>query len=120
MKTIWGETDSIDILAPGILWVTTPSHGGIVLDAKRAARMRLFSADPSAGDFRYWEEDCDWAFPFVVFVEEFDDTEINRSLLAIARATIEHMKPGFGLRAGPGRNFYAAESEWFGDHDSGL
>ena len=70
MMTLWGETDSARALAPGILDVRTPSHGGIVLDETHAQRMKTSGHVPYKGDWRYWEEDTDWQFAFQMFAEE--------------------------------------------------
>jgi len=68
-STPWGRPDNVEIIADGIAFVSTPSHGGFVLSAERAAKIPAV-AKPYAGDRRYWEEDGDWAVPYVVFNAE--------------------------------------------------
>ena len=73
MRTPWGVADREYALAPGVVQVTTPSHGGIRVErgvAERrlseAARSVPFTA-PTAEAYWY-EEDCDvlivlWEIP---------------------------------------------------------
>ena len=63
MRTPWGRADFVEILAEGIVSVNTPSHGGIKLSRERQAAM-----PPSMRcDGGWYEEDCDWCLPFVVY-----------------------------------------------------
>jgi len=63
MQTPWGQTQHITKIAEGISSVSTASHGGIKLDAKRNAAMPEYMRKTGG----WYEEDCDWALPFVVF-----------------------------------------------------
>lgn len=68
----WGSVDRVTQLAPGIVVVSTPSHGGIWLDAAHEARLpdalkthaRQYTPAP------WYEEDCDALIPFLVFADE--------------------------------------------------
>ena len=59
----WGAVQFCDKLADGILSVSTAGHGGIKLDRKRNAAMPDYLRR-SGG---WYEEDCEWCLPFVVF-----------------------------------------------------
>jgi hypothetical protein len=37
LSTPWGAADHVETIAPGIRSVSTPSHGGILLDAAQRA-----------------------------------------------------------------------------------
>ena len=67
-QTPWGQADGAEVLAEGIISYSTPSHGGIWLSAERQKRM------PDIDNFlhskQWWEEDCDWAIPYVVFADD--------------------------------------------------
>ena len=91
MNTIWGESESIENVAEGIDLVTTESHGGIVLSAERAAQIPA-DIQPFGGCRRHWEEDCDWAVPYLVFAEEFfkHDGERFAFLTKAARKTLQY------------------------------
>jgi len=66
MQTPWGRADYTKMLAPGIFSVATPSHGGIKVDAQHNSSIPAYMRQ-SGG---WYEEDCDWAIPFVIFEKE--------------------------------------------------
>ncbi|KKN55604.1 hypothetical protein LCGC14_0580760 [marine sediment metagenome] len=59
----WGAVQSTDVLADGIVSVSTASHGGIKLDADRQAAM----PEGWSKDGGWYEEDCNWCLPFIIF-----------------------------------------------------
>lgn len=70
-KTPWGRADFVKEIAPGIIQVSTPGHGGLFLTAERLAEMPAKFKIPNDfykdGD-QFFEEDCEWervskAFP---------------------------------------------------------
>jgi hypothetical protein len=70
LGTPWGYPDSAVELAPGIVEISTPSHGGIHLFPDRQSEVervmpffRPFAGAP------WYEEDCDWAIVLLVFPE---------------------------------------------------
>jgi len=67
-QTPWGMADLAEELAPGIISYSTPSHGGIWLSAER--RKALPKVKNFLGTTEWWEEDCDWAIPYVFFAED--------------------------------------------------
>jgi len=69
MHTPWGESDSKETLAEGIVSYSTPSHGGIWLSAARQAQLPR-GLDNFLGSLQWWEEDCDWVVPYIVFKDE--------------------------------------------------
>lgn len=76
-ETPWGASDHESVKAEGIIWYSTPSHGGFWLNAERR---KLFSE--ALPDFRPWagagwfEEDCDAAVIAIVFPDVFSAGEI--------------------------------------------
>ena len=72
--TPWGKPDHTSDIAPGIVQVSTPSHGGIILSPERNALVpaELKEASWSRQGVRgYYEEDVDAAIVAVVFPECF-------------------------------------------------
>ncbi len=64
-STPWGPAQQASILAPGIVAVSTASHGGIWLSPESQVRIPA-GIRPMNG--RCWyEEDCEWALVFVLF-----------------------------------------------------
>lgn len=72
MHTPWGPAHSADELAPGIISVSTGSHGGIHLNSRRVEQLPapLRSITPFAG-LGWYEEDCDWIIPALAWPDVF-------------------------------------------------
>ena len=69
--TPWGRVQEGTVLAPGIISYSTASHGGIWID--EAHRKALNYNKSWLGTDEWWEEDCDWAVPYVAFKQEIQD-----------------------------------------------
>ena len=68
MLTPWGQSDSAAEVAPGIQWVTTPSHGGFRLSPERQREMPdYFKGETFINGGQWYEEDCDWCLVVVAF-----------------------------------------------------
>ena len=94
-KTPWGIADSEAKLAEGIVSYSTPSHGGIWIAKDRVNKIPS-KAKNFLGNKQWWEEDCDWAVPYVVFAEDikahgtayhFEDN------LKAAKETLKYYQP---------------------------
>jgi hypothetical protein len=72
----WGTPQTCDLIAPGIWFVSTPSHGGYKLDPVRNAKV------PEAARRRggWYEEDCEWVIVALVFPEVFSAVARMRAL----------------------------------------
>lgn len=95
MNTPWGNSDYQKTIAPGIVEVGTPSHGGIWLSPERVAQLPL-GIDNFLHDLRWWEEDCDWCIPYVIFADDIrahGQAYKFESNLLIARETLERWHP---------------------------
>ena len=78
--TPWGYADSSEVRAPGIVFYSTPSHGGFELSAERLAELerRIGPVKVFNADWPHWfEEDCDWAHIAVAFPEYFNADELR-------------------------------------------
>lgn len=72
MRTPWGVSQSTEEIARGITEVSTPGHGGIKLSAARQAQLPAVAGLHNFNKgLTWWEEDCDWVVPFLMFSEEF-------------------------------------------------
>ncbi len=71
-STPWGKADHQVTLARGIISYSTPSHGGIWLSPERIEMIKMVLPNVKnwVGGFEWWEEDCDWAVPYVVFADD--------------------------------------------------
>ena len=79
----WGKIQTAEVIAPGIVSVTTAGHGGILLSPERFAKMPEKYRDTFAGG-RWYEEDCDWAKVAVTFPEHFPATSVEHAKKTIA------------------------------------
>jgi hypothetical protein len=61
----WGPIQTVEALGPDVVSVTTASHGGLRLSL--AARDRLPAPIRQTAHSRdgWFEEDCDWALPYL-------------------------------------------------------
>lgn len=66
MHTPWGTADYAGEIVAGMGTVGTPSHGGIKLSRERNRRVPEYMRQKGG----WYEEDCDWCIPFVVFEQE--------------------------------------------------
>ena len=93
--TPWGQAQHQTKLADGIIFYITAGHGGIWLSAKRQAAL------PACNNWlntkEWWEEDCDWAVPYIFFgndIQKYGAYQFNENLSA-AYALAEHHHPDF-------------------------
>jgi|LGOV01.1.fsa_nt_gb hypothetical protein len=97
MQTPWGKSIQSNELAPGIIWYFTDRHGGIWLSPTRIMVL-LDTLDPALLDSWPWyEEDCDWAIPFVFFrdeIQEYNQILYFREKLSLAWEILSYFHPG--------------------------
>jgi hypothetical protein len=95
-ETPWGPAQTSELLADGIISYSTSSHGGIWLSPER--RKQLPYAKNWLGGKEWWEEDCDWAVPYLFFSKEIraynTGYNIEENIIA-ARKTVESFHPEF-------------------------
>lgn len=78
-RSPWGIVDHVRTAAPGIVMVSTPSHGGLWLAPDRCASLALLHPEltHTTGTALPWlEEDCDWALAVLAWPDEFNDEEL--------------------------------------------
>lgn len=72
MPTPWGRANLVYHLADGVLWVSTPSHGGLMV-GKGVARAKLTPRARMVGtvwaNYYTFEEDCQYAVCFLERLE---------------------------------------------------
>lgn len=110
----WGQVQWSTVLADGIVSVSTASHGGVKLSPERQARM----PDEFKCKGGWYEEDCDWCLPFVVFqadIMAFGDEYAVRNILAGSHIkTLKNWHPEkfeqwFGTVLQPGESYIKDE-----------
>ena len=78
--TPWGAAQDVTELAPGIVSVSTASHGGIKVCSTMNKRIPAVFRCADG----WYEEDCDWAIPFFFLVNEIINGGDSFALRAIA------------------------------------
>jgi hypothetical protein len=63
----WGPVQHQTKLADGIWSVTTAGHGGIKLNDERQGLMPEHWRQTPYSKAGWYEEDCDWCLPFIIF-----------------------------------------------------
>jgi len=86
-ETPWGRADTVEQIAEGMWFCSTPSHGGVALDFNHAERVPN-DIVPFTGDRRFWEEDCDWVIPLALFRDELPPSKRND--IALIMRCLEH------------------------------
>src|ERR1700733_7454301 len=79
IDTPWGRSDRCTELAPGIVFASTPSHGGFRLHPEMNARVPAEWRDASFngnGRSGWYEEDCDWSLVALTFPELFSNADL--------------------------------------------
>jgi len=91
--TPWGPADFVTELAPGIVSVMTPSHGGIFLDEAHQALIPN-EIMPFTEDTRFWEEDFDCYVPLLLFRPELHETGALRQFkFDVAEEILKRERP---------------------------
>ena len=100
--TTWGAVDTITTIAPGIIFASTPSHGGIWLSQEREQQIpeEIRAIAREFSPQQWYEEDCDFVIPTLWFNAaihehtlkhgDFAQLALNHKNLQSARSQVEH------------------------------
>lgn len=81
MHTPWGPSQTQDTIAPGLIRVSTASHGGYHVSEDRWQEIERMFPEFKSWTGRHWlEEDCDWAIAALAFPDQFDAQAIYNAL----------------------------------------
>lgn len=91
----WGQVQTVEPLGPEAVVVTTASHGGLRVSPAAFARLpdvlrrTAFSADG------WFEEDCDWALPYLALGLDAHEPDAARAaeVHAAAVRTVQRFHP---------------------------
>ena len=121
----WGTIQDVTELAEGLWSVSTASHGGIKCSKKRNAQIPDYMR--RAGG--WYEEDCEWSIPFVVFegdILEFSNADATRAIIAQEhRATFrawfpDHYERRYEVTLAPGQSYIKDARAWKANHIEDL
>lgn len=95
-RSPWGTPDHITHPALGIAFVSTPSHGGFVLDDVNNAKVPMawreasFNGNALRG---YYEEDCDACMVVLTFRDAFKGKQIAPAIAAFKGWIMPKLSP---------------------------
>ena len=114
--TPWGMSDSNTALAPGIGSYSTPSHGGIHLDAEHNRKMpeALRNADG------WYEEDCEWAKVALIFPEAFKPDHVLAAKETMKNWLPHEYEAVTGIKVNPGESGTLRKEIWKKEHKNHL
>lgn len=91
----WGRIDGVCALGPDVAEVITASHGGIRVSLTALARVSEGLRQTALSGDGWFEEDCDWAIPYLVL--RLDRLEPNAArgaeVVEAARRTLARVHP---------------------------
>lgn len=89
LSTPWGRADYGVELLPGVVQISTESHGGFHLsDARRAALPDAIQQVPTfTGDPCWFEEDADWALVALGYPGLFTDRQLYAAVLTVRQTS---------------------------------
>jgi len=67
IQTPWGAAQTAKEIRPGVVIVTTASHGGVRVTGDAKNKIPPAFRSPNG----WYEEDCDWAIVAIEYVEDF-------------------------------------------------
>jgi hypothetical protein len=116
MWTPWGMSDGQHTYAPGIIFYSTPGHGGIHLDEEHNNKMpsKLRNADG------WYEEDCEWAKVAIIFPEAFEPSAVLSAKETMKNWLPHEYEAVIGIKVNPGESRALREEIWKEAHKDHL
>lgn len=100
MHTPWGRADFQKVLAPGIISVSTPGHGGIHLDEELNKKVPAYMRSSDG----WYEEDVDWAIVATVFPEAFSEEDRKHAEVTVRNSIPQAYELFYGVVIPPGKS----------------
>ena len=104
----WGLIQTVESLGPDAVSVTTASHGGLRISRTAWARLPEAIRETAYSQGGWFEEDCDWALPYLVLGLDAYEQDAARAaeLHQAAVRTVQRYHPQhaalLGVAADPG------------------
>lgn len=91
----WGAIQTVDPLGPEVVSVTTASHGGLRVSLTALARLPEPIRQTAHSRDGWFEEDCDWALPYLALgLDAFEaDAARGAEVWAAAIKTVQRWHP---------------------------
>jgi len=104
----WGPIQTVTPLGPDVVAVTTASHGGLRVSLTALARLPEPIRQTAYSGDGWFEEDCDWALPYLALGLDAFETDVARAaeVWAAAVRTVQVYHPQhaalLGVAGAPG------------------
>jgi hypothetical protein len=91
----WGQIDGVSALGPDAVEVTTASHGGLCICRAALARIPKPLRETSLNAHGWFEEDCDWAIPYLgLRLDRFEPSTARAAeVIEAARQALARFRP---------------------------
>jgi DNA repair protein RadC len=115
----WGPVQTVTPLGPDVVAVTTASHGGLRVSLTAFARLPEAIRETAYSANGWFEEDCDWALPYLALgLDAFEgDAARAAEVWAAAVRTVQRFHPQhaalLGVTGEPGRLVMGEQAEDF-------
>lgn len=109
LSSPWGLVDEVREHAPGVYFVTTPSHGGFLVtaDAWRRMPQGLRAIGSPWGGMYAFEEDCCYAAVVLAFPDAFAPASVEVAARTVRAWYPKHADGGLGCGVSTvGRSFH--------------
>ena len=100
----WGAIQTLEPLGPDAVAVTTASHGGLRLSEAALQRLPEAVQATTYSSGGWFEEDCDWALPYLALRLDAFETDPDRgsTMRAAAARTVARWHPQHAALLGGG------------------
>jgi hypothetical protein len=91
----WGPIQTVRPLGPDVVEVTTASHGGLRVSLTALARLPEPVRETAYSQGGWFEEDCDWALPYLALGLDDHEPDAARAaeVWAAAVRTVQRFHP---------------------------
>ena len=93
----WGPIQTVTPLGPEVVAVTTASHGGLRVSLTALARLPELIRETRYSQGGWFEEDCDWALPYLALGLDAFETDAARGAevwaAAVRAVQVYHPQP---------------------------
>lgn len=91
----WGAIQTVEPLGPDAVMVTTASHGGLRISLTALARLPEAIRETAFSRDGWFEEDCDWALPYLALGLDAYERDAARGgeVWAAAVRTVQRFHP---------------------------
>ena len=111
-ETPWGPSQNEELIAEGIVFHSTSSHGGIHLDASRNACVHAAWRAENG----WYEEDVDWGIAAITFPSLFPVNQVQRAHSSLMSYRPDQYEAATGTSIPPGASHVREDASFLAAH----